>query len=186
MQEKSALSNPCETAAGRVQYWFGKDKANLLQREDSSFNPQEFCKKYKCDPVKPPRFPSQVKGLPLQDDVLKKKKQTKSRCITQENTSKLAHMAVDCSYCNANQKNFHHLSFENPLSSERVVYLNLKEHFLVSRWLKMIAKQPQTGPKRHLFILIKSSPQEDLPENSHLQEWRTVQKSTPFPDWPRY
>jgi hypothetical protein len=185
MKEKSSLSNPCETAAVRVQYWFGKDKANLLHAEVSSFKPQEFGKKYKCDPVKPPRLSSQVKDLSLQANVLKKKKQTESRYITKENTSKFAHIAVDHSYCNVNQRAFHHLGFENTLSSDRVVYCNLKEHFFVSKRLKMISKEHQTGPKRHLFISIKSSAQEDLSENSHLQEWGIVQKNTLFPDWAR-
>lgn len=176
MKEKSSLSNPCETAAVRVQYWFGKDKENLLQKDNSAPKSQDFCKKYKCDLVKPPRIPSQVEHLPLQGYLSKKKKHTKARSVTKDNPSKPLRITVDSSHCNVNQKNLNYLT----LSSDRVAHCKHKEHFLVSRRLKTITKQHHDGPKRHQVVPIKSSTQKDLSENPYIQEWGRVKEERHF------
>lgn len=181
MKEKSSLCSSCETAAVRVQCWFGKDKANLLQLNSPSTKFQDFCTKYKCDLLKAPRIPIQVDNLPLQQYVLaKKRKQTKTRCVSKENPSKPLGISLDSSYCNVSQKNLNHMTSENALSSARVGYCKLKEHFLVSKRLKNMGKQQNTGPKRHQVVPIKSWAQEDLSQNPYIQEWEKVKEERHF------
>jgi hypothetical protein len=180
MKENSSLSTPCETAAVRVQYWFGKDKGNLLPVAQSPTKPQEFSKKHKCDLVKTPRIPSQVGHLPLQGYLSKKKRQTKHRQITKDNFSKALRITVDQSHCSISQKNLNYLQSEYALSSARVAYSRLKEHFLVSKRLKNITKQGHTSPKRRDVVPIKSSNQQELSKNPYLQEWGKIKEERHF------
>jgi hypothetical protein len=181
MKENSSFSNPCETAAVRVQYWFGKGKESLLPTYQLLSKTQEFSKKHKCDLVKPPRIPSQVEHLPLQGYVLSKKKRpTKQRQVTKENFSKALPIFVDQSRCSISQKNFNYLQPENALSSARVACSRLKEHFLVSKRLKTISKQRPTGPKRHDVVPIKSSTQQELSKNPYIQEWGRINEERHF------
>lgn len=180
MKENSSFSTPCETAAVRVQYWFGKDKENILPSVDASSKTQDFSKKHKCDLVKTPRIPPQVDHLPLQGFLSKKKRQTKPRHVTKENFSKSLCVSVDQSRCSMSQKNSNYLQSENALSSARVAYCRLKEHFLVSKRLKNISKQGYTGPKRHQVVPIKSSAQQDLSQNPYIQEWLKITEERHF------
>lgn len=182
MKESTPLSTQCENAAVRVQYWFGKDKENLLRLKNPSSNSKDFCKMYKCDLVKPPRISSQIDHLPLQGYVLsKKKKQAKQRHVTKENPlKKPLGFSVDKAHCCVSQKNLNYLLQENPLSSNRVAQCNHKEHFLVSKRLKYISKQKTVGPKRHDVVRIKSSSQQDLSQNPYLQEWGKVKEERHF------
>jgi hypothetical protein len=181
MKENSSFSTPCETAAVRVQYWFGKGKENLLLAHQPLPKTQDFSKKHKCDFVKPPRIPSHIEHLPLQGYVLaKKKRPTKQRQVTKENFSKALRISVDQSHCSISQKNLNHLHPQNALSSARVAYSRLKEHFLVSKRLKNISKQKPTGPKRHDVVPIKSSTQQDLSKNPYIQEWGRVNEERHF------
>ncbi|MBS0604203.1 MAG: hypothetical protein JSS60_04085 [Verrucomicrobia bacterium] len=181
MKEKSSHSSPCENAAVRVQYWFGKDKANLLYLDKAVSEAKDFSKKHKCDPVKTPRIPSHVEHLPLQGYVLsKKRRQAKPRQVTKGNPSKPLKITVDGSHCNVNQKNLNFIEPEYTLSSARVAYCRLKEHFLVSKRLKNLSKQHHTGPKRHQVVPIKSSSQQDLSQNPYLQEWGKIKEERHF------
>jgi len=180
MKEHSSLMTTCENAAVRVQYWFGKDKGNLLPLVHSSSIAKDFSKKHKCDLVKPPRIPSQVDHLPLQGYLSKKKRYPKSRQVTKENFSKSLRFCVDPSQCSISQKNINHLQTEKALSSARVAYCRLKEHFLVSKRLKNITKQAHASPKQHKVVPIKSSSQQDLSTNPYLQEWGKIQEERHF------
>lgn len=181
MNENSSLSSLCETAAVRIQYWFGKGKANVLPFVvDSTSRTKDFSKSHKCDLVKPPRIPSQVEHLPIQGYLSKKKRHTKPRQVTKENFSKSLRISMDPSRCSINQKNLNYLQPKNALSSARVAYGRLKEHFLVSKRLKTISKQGSTGPKRHLVVPIKSSAQKELSENPYLQEWAKIKEERHF------
>lgn len=180
MKENSSLSTPCETSAVRIQYWFGKDKGNLLPIVQSTSKGQDFSKKHKCDLVKTPRIPSHVEHLPLQGYLSKKKRHNKHRQVTKENFSKTLRISIDQSHCTISQKNFNHLQSECALSSARVAYCRLKEHFLVSKRLKSITKQGDASPKRHDVVPIKSSNQQDLPQNPYLQEWEKMKEERHF------
>jgi|ERR1700722_4993589 len=181
MKETSSFATGCESAAIRVQYWFGKDKENILPTVQTPPHLQDFSKKHKCDLVKPPRIPSQVDHLPLQGYLSKKKRQTKPRRVTKENISKSLRIHIDQSHCSISQKNINYLQPENALSSARVAYCRLKEHFLVSKRLKSINKQEQhPGPKRHNVVPIKSSTQKDLSENPYIQEWGKIKEERHF------
>ncbi len=182
MQENSPVSTPCENAAARVQYWLGKDRDNLLQVKQLPLKSQEFCKTHKCDLVKPPRIPSQIKHLPLQGYVLsKKKRQTKQRSVTKENhSSQKLIFPMDLSHCTVSQKNWGHLHRRNPLSPARVVQCRLKEHFLVSKRLKTLSKQKLPGPKRHQVVPIKSSSKQEPEHNPYLQEWEKRKEERHF------
>ena len=181
MKEKSSLSSPCEDAAERVQYWFGKDKENLLQLKNTLPKSQEFCKKHKCDLVKPPKIPFQVEHLPLQGYVLsKKKKHTKQRHVTQGSPFEPLRFTVDQAHCCVNQKNSAHMHRENPLSSQRVALCRLREHFLVAKRLKNLSKERPTGPKRHDVVPIKSATQQDLAQNPYLAEWGKFKEERHF------
>ena len=181
MNENVSLPSPCENAAIRVQCWFGKDKENLLRLKKPLSEPQEFCKTYKCDLVKPPRMPSQIEHLPLQGYVLsKKKRQAKQRQVTKDNPLKPLRFSVDQAHCCVNQKNLNYMQRENPLSSNRVAQCKHKEHFFVSKKLKNISKQNPTGPKRHDVVRIKSSSQQDLAQNPYLQEWGKIKEERHF------
>lgn len=181
MKENPSFSTPCENAAVRVHYWFGKDKENLLRTSTPSAKTQEFSKKHKCDLMKTPRISSQVEHLPLQGYVLsKKKRQTKPRHITKENFSKALRFCVDHSHCSINQKNMNFLQPENALSSERVAHCRLKGHFLVSKRLKNISKQGQAGSRRHNVVPIKASSQKGQVDNPYLQEWGKVHEERHF------
>jgi hypothetical protein len=181
MKENSSFSTQCENAAVRVQYWFGKDKENLLPVAHSTSKTQDFSKKHKCDLVKPPRIPSQIDHLPLQGYVLsKKKRQTKQRQVTKEDLSKALRICIDHSHCSVSQKNSNHLQPKNALSSTRVAYCRLKEHFLVSKRLKIITKQGLAGPKRHDIVPIKSSTKQDLSKNPYIQEWEKIHEERHF------
>lgn len=166
MKEKSFLSDPCEHAAIRVQYWFGKDKVNLLPCTETPPKLQDFNKKHKCKHVKTPRIPSQVKHLPLHGYLLTKKKKPKNRSVIKEHPSKALGISVDRSYCNINQKGLAPLAL-----SSRVGPCQLKEHFIVSRKLKKLSKQTSTGPKRHQVVPIKTSAERQILEDPYFQEW---------------
>ncbi len=180
MKENSSFSTPCETAAVRIQYWFGKDKGNVLHIAQSPSKTEDFSKKHKCDLVKTPRIPSQVEHLPFQGYLSKKKRQTKHRQVTKENFSKALRISMDHSHCSVSQKNLNHLHSEYVLSSARVAYCRLKEHFLVSKRLKSITKQGYVSPKRHDVVPIKSSNQQDLSTNPYLQEWGKIKEERHF------
>jgi hypothetical protein len=179
VKENSSYSNSCETAAVRVQYWFGKDKDNLLPMIHSS-KIQEFSKKHKCDLLKAPRIPSQVDHLPLQGYFAKRKRVPKHRQVTKGTPSKNLSLAIDRSPCSISQKNFNHFHPENTLSSARVVYCRLKEHLLVSKKLKSISKNREASPKRHDVVPIKSSTKEDLSQNPYIQEWGKIREERHF------
>jgi hypothetical protein len=180
MKETSSFATTgCESAAVRVQYWFGKDRGHILPSAQTP--PQDFLKKHKCDLVKPPRIPTQVDHLPLQGYLAKKKRQTKPRHVTKGNVSKSLGISVDQSHCSVSQKNINYLQPDNALSSARVAYCRLKEHFLVSKRLKSLNKQAHhTGPKRHNVVPIKSSTQKDLSENPYIQEWGKIKEERHF------
>jgi hypothetical protein len=180
MKKSPSLSTPCETAAVRVQCWFGKDKGNLLPTAQPTSKSQDFSKKHKCDLVKTPRIPSQVEHLPLQGYLSKKKRHNRQRHVTKENFLKTLPLSVDQSYCTISQKNFNHLQSEYALSSARVAYCRLKEHLLVSKRLKSITKQGDASPKRHEVVPIKSSNQQDLPKNPYLEEWEKIKEERHF------
>jgi len=179
MKENSSFLTSCETAAVRVQYWFGKDKDNLLFIFRSP-KVHEFFKSHQCDLVKAPRIPSQVDHLPLQGYLTKRKRQTKQRQITKESPSKKLKTAIDRSPCSISQKNFNHFHPENTLSSARVAYCRLKEHLLVSKKLKSISKNREASPKRHDVVPIKSSTKEDLSNNPYIQEWGKIREERHF------
>jgi hypothetical protein len=170
--------SPCETAAVRVQYWFGKDKANLLPIFHSS-KVQDFSKSHKCDFVKPPRIPSQVEHLPLQGYLSKRKRYIKQRHVTKGSPSKKLSLAIDRAPCSMSQKNFNHFHPENALTSARVAYSRLKEHLLFSRKLKTLKNQ-QSYPKKHDVVPIKSSTKEDLSQNPYIQEWGKIRDESHF------
>jgi hypothetical protein len=183
MNHKASLATPCETAAIRIQYWLGKDKANLLYLDKSLSKSQDFCKKYKCDLLKPLRIPSQVRHLPVQGYLLsKKKRQNKSRILTKGDSSKILRFTLDTSHCNVNQKNWNHIASGTSLSSERVdSYCRLKEHLLVFRRLKSISKQPRHGEaKKHKIDPIKSTSEQDLPRHPYIQEWERFREERHF------
>ena len=182
MKENTSTSSACENAAVRVHCWFGKDKENLLRLKNPLSKPQDFSKKHKCDPVKPPRIPSQVEHLPLHGYALsKKKRQSKQRHVTKENPSKPLRFNVGPSHCNVNQKNLNHLHQQNPLTSDRVAQCRLKEHFFVSKRLKHLSKQKLSGPKRHDVVPIKSTAkQEDPSQNPYMQEWGKIKEERHF------
>ena len=181
MQEKSSLYNPCETAAVRVQYWFGKDKVGRLHLDGGIPTTQDLSKKHQCKTVKAPRLLPQIDHLPLQGYVLsKRKRQTKTRHVTkEEKPSKPLHLTIDGSYCNVNQKNLNSLKSGNKLSAARVAYGQLKEYFLVSKKLKNLPKQTHTGPKHHKVVSIKSSSKEELAENPY-QDWGKIKLERHF------
>lgn len=158
--------NLCEKAAVRIHYWFGKE--NLIRAWHSSS--QQWLKRYKCDHVKSARIPSQVDHLPLQGYVFsRKKRQAKShRKITQENFSK---------HCTISQKNINHLQPEKALSSARVGYTRLKEHFLVSKRLKTIGKPKTANGKRRHVVTITATKE---PRNPFLEEWTKIQEERHF------
>jgi hypothetical protein len=185
MNTKGSLANPCETAAVRIQYWFGKDKTNLLYMDKSLRHSQEFCKKYKCDLLKPPlRILSQFKPLPLEDYIpSKKKRQNKSRSvITKGSGAPSLRFTLDSSHCSVNQKNWNHVASTNTLSSERVdSYCRLKEHLLVFRRLKSMSKQPtHASARRHQIDAIKSSSEQDLARHPYIQEWQKFKEERHF------
>jgi hypothetical protein len=166
MKEKSPFFNPCETAAVRIQCWFAQ-----LQRSNPVLKSQDFYKKYKCDLLKPPRIPSQIERLHV---LSKKKKQAKTRSVAKENSSKSLRISIDGSHCNVNQKNL------NLITPQRVAHCKFREHFLVSKRLKTIAKQPSVGPKKHQVVPIKSSTEQDLSQNPYLQEWGRAKEERHF------
>jgi hypothetical protein len=180
MKENSSCSIPCETAAVRIQYWFGKDKRNLLLIRQLSSKTQDFSKKHKCDFIKIPRTPSQVEHLPLQGYLSKKKRHSKQRQVTKENFSKTLRIAIDPSHCTICQKNLNNLKSKYTLSSARVVYCRLKEQFLVFKRLKNMTKQGYASPKRHNVVSIKSSNEQDLFQNPYLQEWAKIKEERQF------
>lgn len=161
--------NTCESAAVRIHYWLGNDREKLLRAWHSV---SESLKKYKCDFVKSTRIPSQVDHLPIHGYLLsKKKKQSKNhRRITQEHFSK---------HCTISQKNINHLRPEKALSSARVGYTRLKEHFLVSKRLKTMGKSKQTNAKRHHVVPIKASAAQES-RSPFLEEWTKVQEERHF------
>ena len=167
MRQNSSLPNYCETAAIRVQYWFGKDRDNLLHLSKGELKPHDFCKKYKCDLLKAPRIISHVEHLPLQGYALcKNKKQIKTRQVTAGNPLKRLQINVDASCCSANQKRFLHLS------PSRVAHCKFREHFLVSKRLKNISHQSSCGTKGRKMVPIKASPSESSDETSFHQEFK--------------
>jgi hypothetical protein len=167
MRQNSSLPNHCETAAIRVQYWFGRDKDNLLHLSSGEPKSHDFCKKYKCDQLKPPRIISHVEHLPLQGYALSKsKKQIKTRQVTAGNPLKRLQINVDASCCSVNQKSFLHLS------PSRVAHSKFREHFLVSKRLKNIRQQSSGGPKRHQMVPINSSVSKASEETPYHQEFK--------------
>lgn len=152
MRQNSSLHDHCETSASRVQYWFGRDRNTLLHLGSGELKPHDFCKKYKCDLLKPPRIISHVEHLPLQGYVFSKnRKQIKTRNVTPGNPLKQLQVSVDASCCNMNQKNYLHLS------PSRVAHCKFREHFLVSKRLKNISQNAQGSSKRHKMVPIKPS-----------------------------
>lgn len=165
MRQNSSLLNHCETAAIRVQYWFGRDKNSLLHLSSGEFKTHDFSKKYKCDLVKTPRIISHIEHLPLQGYALSKgKKQIKTRHVTTENPLKQLQITVEGSCCSVNQKSYLHLS------PSRVAQCKYREHFLVSKRLKNISHHTSGGSKNHQMVPIKSSISKDFSENPFLQE----------------
>jgi hypothetical protein len=181
MKENFSLAASCENAAIRVQYWFGKDKENLLQLKNNLAKPQDFYKKYKYDLVKTPRIPTQIKHLPLQGYVLsKKKRNSKQHHVTKETSSKPSRLPIDLAHCCVNQKNLNLFHQANPLTADRVAQCRLKEHFLVSKRLKSLSKEKNLGPRRHQVVRIQSTPQKDMSQNPYLQEWVKIQEERHF------
>ncbi len=165
MGNQRPIANPCEVAALRIQHWFGKDRVNLLCLYNLSLQPQDFCKKYKCDLLKPFCIPSQVRQLPLQGYILsKKKKQSKQRLMTQGGTSKPLRFVIDTSQCSVNQANWNHIAPGNALSLRKIAaYCRVKEHRVVFKKLKIISKQPRYGqPKGHQIDSLQLKKGEDL------------------------
>lgn len=162
--------NPCETAAVRISTWFGKDKDNLL-----CFKPQfarEFLKEHKCNLVKPPRIPSQVKHLPMQGYALAKKKRgSKQRLITKNHQS--LKVAVNPAYCSMNQKYY-------PPMLPKLFSWRLKEHAVVRKRLKIISKQKLAGPKHHDVVSLSSSKKPEPVNNPYIEEMNKATEERHF------
>ena len=75
-----------------------------------------------------------------------------------------------------------HFFSSEALCSARVAYLKLREHFLVFKKLKGIAKQHSDGSTGRRVVAIKSSDQEDLSQNPYIQEWQKYKEERQFPD----
>lgn len=177
MQNKISPSTPCESAAVKVDYWFGKDKALFLGIDLYVQKPKDFLKAYKCDLVKTPRIPVQAEYIPLYGYSLSKKKRTpKQRLITKEVKASTLNIQLDSAHCSINQK------YPHCLSSDRVVSWHLKEHFFVCKRLKLLGKQLHPGPKRHDVVLLQSIKKEQGSESSlYIEEWKKIQKDRQFP-----
>lgn len=178
MRKESSHSDVCQTAAVRVQYWFRKDRPSLMPMEA-----QELRKKYKYDLVKPLRIPFQITPLPLKSyfSNSKKKRSRKTLLVTRAEHSKSLQFAMEGSHCSVNQKNINHLIPSFTLSSARVAYLKLREHFLVPKKLKGFAKQRSHGSTNRNVVAIKSSDQEDLSQHPYIQEWQQSKQERHFP-----
>jgi hypothetical protein len=176
MKETPSFANPLETSVVRIQYWLGKDKEILLHSAPALSKAQEFCKKYKCNLVKPPRIVSQVDRLqPHGDDFINKKRQ-----ITQDRHSKPLGITVNQSHCNINQKDLHYFQLEKTLSSARVAQCRHKEHYLVAKRLKDLSQQADSGPKSRQIVQIKSSTEEELSKNPYLEDWGKFKEERQF------
>lgn len=157
--------NPCVTAAFRISSWIGKD---TLFKPNSS---HDFLKKYKCDLVKPPRIPSQVKHLPMQGYALKKKKGTKQRLITKNHQS--LKVVIDPASCCVNQK------YCAPMLPKLISY-RLKEHTVVRKRLKIISKQKPVGPKRHEVVPLSSLKKAEPINNPYVEEMNKINEERHF------
>lgn len=154
MNDTSSPSNLCETAAERVQIWFGKDRGSRLTMDSGGNLLPEFCKRHQCNAVKTHRVPQPVLHCHAMG---KRKNQTQVRHIAKEGTPpEPLQMKIEDSYCNVNQKNMHLLSSQSNLSSGRVAWHNLKEYLLVSKKLKSLPRQSSHGSKFHHVVPIKS------------------------------
>lgn len=179
MKEKSLRRMPCETQAVRVQDWFCKDRADLLCWNKARARNEEFFNKYKCDPIKAPKVPVQITHLPHQNPAfVKRKKEAKPRHITQGNPS----TPLPITLHKTHQNSLNCIELENTLPSCRVAYCTFKEHFLVSKRLKYLAKQPHThtDTKKYQAVSITSDTcqQDDL--LSLQQEWNKSRQQRHF------
>ncbi len=162
MAQQSSRSNLCESAAHRIQSLLDKDKEEMLLLRNPELQSQAFCKKYKCDLVKPPRILPQMDHLSLQGYLLVKgKKQIKSRHVTQGDPIKPLLISVDGSGRNEMIQ-----ETGQGLSPTRVAACKYKEHFLVSKRLKNISHSKTGGPKRHQVVPIQSASADSSTQNS--------------------
>lgn len=178
---KEQYSNTCETAAFRVQFLFGRDKASLLHRNNVESKSQDFSKKYKCNLVSSFRVPSQIGQLPLQSYVFsRQKKQVKTRYVTTGNSTESIGIAIEAYQCSESQKNLNYVAPECVLSPARVAYCKLKEYFFASKKLKSFSNYQCSGPKRHDVVSIKTHSEEGLSQNPHFQEWSKFKEERQF------
>ncbi len=164
-----------------MQFWFGRDKANLLHLRYTESQSQEFSKKYKCNLVSSFRVPSQIDQLPLQNFVFsKQKRHVKTRYVTAGKPEESIGIAIDSSHCCASQKNFNDIAPECVLSPARVAYSKLKEHFFASKRLRSISNYQNPGPKRHDVTPIKTQTVEELSQKPQFQEWGIFKEERQF------
>lgn len=181
MKENSSLATPCETAAVRIQCWFGRDKEHRLLIQQSLAPPKEFSKKHKCDLVKTPRIPPQIEQLPVHGySLAKRKKQTKSRLITKDTPIQSLKITIEPNTCSVSQKYYSRMRRHSTLCSERVASWRLKEHFLVCKRLKILSKQRPIGSKRLQATQISSSPPSSPPSSNPYEEWTKIQEEHHF------
>lgn len=156
--KKCSSMTLCETEAVRIQYWFGKDKENLL----TYLLNQKSLKSRRYTFVRTPHIPSQENHFSLQNPrSFKKKTPPKERLITVEKNSTRLQLGLQPTQCSVNQKYPHALSGGSKLNPERIIRWHLKGHFFVSKKLKTLAKQTCAGHKRHKVVPIRCTPQDE-------------------------
>lgn len=175
MKESYSLSTSCENAAVRIHRWLGRDKEILLNHWNAFVKEGNFSKVYKCDCVKPPKIPPQLKVLPLgKESILKKRRSSSQRVVTKENLVSSVNYSL-------NQKYPYHHSSKSSLTSERVAPWPFKEHFFVCKQMKQLSKQVHAGPRWRNITSIKSSEEaNDREPNPYLAEWGNRKEERQF------
>lgn len=141
----------CEEAASRVQSVADRDK---IQKPAAQLSFQNC----RCNPIKYPRIPSQIKDLPLQGYVLRKKLKTEAKSAhiflpSQEPLNKEA------------LKNLSELeTVGKELDSNRIVSLTFKEHELASRKLKTVPINEEISLKGRQCTLLFQLPKKSTDE----------------------
>lgn len=153
MKDNPSLFSACQTAAIRVQYWFGKDRPHLFSSWSSLLDSQRFLKVYQSGYVKVPRNLSQL--MPIASSSLHGA-WGEGRHVSQGPSQKDSQMVFDSLCCSVNQKYLY------ALRSERVIHWRLKEKFVVCKCLKEIAQQSRCGPKYHNVVPISAEPVSEL------------------------
>lgn len=165
MTEKSLNQEAYKTAAVRVQFWFGR----AAFFEDRSKQSKDFSKKYKCDQIPTLKVPTQIACY-----VPKRKQKPKKREVTKENGARLP-ISIEENSCDIYQKDRQEVSL-----SSRVMYRQLKEHLFLSKKLKVLSKQTNSGPKKHEVTSMQSEKKESALDNPYLQEWGRIKEERHF------